>query len=162
MKYVLGLLICVASTITYGQHVIEMNEDAIDMKILTWHYDRYQGSTSANWFVKAQDGIGYVHVEFSHNNSNFEAIYNEEGQILAEKEFIAEDKIPQPVIQLLDYRIVKYKIDSFSKESEFESRQPSLINYRVQAKVKSGGVVVFWFDQDFNLIPENRDEIAIR
>ena len=51
-------------SVVLAQHIIEMNEDDIDMTILTWHYSKYEKSTDTKWFVRAEEGTGYFHCRF--------------------------------------------------------------------------------------------------
>jgi hypothetical protein len=139
-----------------------MEEADIDMTVLTWHYRTYEKSQKAIWFVKALDGIAYYHVAFEFKGDKYEVIYDEKGFIMSETKYVDERRLPEPILKVLDYRVVKYKIDKFTKESEFENRKLSRIDYRVEVRTKTGGLIIMWFDQDFQLIPENRDDIVIR
>ncbi len=145
-----------------GQHVIVLNESDVDMKILTWHYNRYEGAQEGSWAVIADEGEGLYKVNFNYKGDQVETLYNDQGVIQSESRIWELDNIPKAVTDLLDYRIVKYKLVSFLQETTFEAKKPKDIFYRVEAKTKSGGVVIYWFDADFNLLPEKKDNLAVR
>ncbi|MDH5608882.1 MAG: hypothetical protein OEY56_05340 [Cyclobacteriaceae bacterium] len=146
----------------FSQHTIELNESDVDMKVLTWHYDKYKNSQEVVWSLEAHEGVGTFIARFIYENGQYEVDYDEKGNILKEIIFYTEDKVPTEVIQILDYRVVKYKIDSFHKETTFENKAPKEVYFRVEARAKTGGEVVYWFDQDFNILPKKRDEVASR
>ncbi len=145
----------------FPQSVIALDEGDVDLKVITWHYNRYEKSTNASWSVIAHEGIGYFKVSFDYQGNSYEAVYDDKGTILLEREFVTEEKVPKPVIDLLDYRLVKYKIATFRGETYFEGKKPKEIFYRVEVNVKTGGTVIYWFDQDYNLLPDKKDEASI-
>lgn len=152
------------STFCMAQQVIEMNEEDVDLKVQTWHYTRYEKSKEVKWILKVKDGEGVYEADFLFEGDRVVAAYTTDGFILWEQVYFAEKNIPQSVIQLLDYRIVKYRVGSFVKYTEFdEVRKPINEEYKVTAFTKTGGEVVYWFDKDLNLIPEKKiNEVAKR
>lgn len=148
------LFLCASIHLSYSQQSIVMNENDIDMKIQTWHYQYYSNSKILKWTLIPKDGIAYYKAEFTWNEGSFESYYNEKAEILFEKQNVPITSVPEPVIALLDYRIVKYKISSFIKETQFENRKPVITTYMVDARTKTGGQVLYWFDANFSLIPE--------
>ncbi|MFT4736600.1 MAG: hypothetical protein ACI8QD_000021 [Cyclobacteriaceae bacterium] len=161
----LSLLITVfACGAVYAQQAIPMTENDIDMKIQTWHYSRYEKSKEAQWTLFAQDGVGTYEVQFVYGGNKVIAAYSEDGYILWEKSYISEKNIPVQVTDLLDYRIVKYKIDNFTKHTEFdEVRKEIGSDYQVLASTKTGGLIEYWFNSEFELMPEKKgDEVAKR
>ena len=95
----------------FSQQVIDMNESDVEMKVQTWHYNRYEKSKEVSWKLIVEDGEGVYHADFIYQGDTYTAAYTTDGSILWEKAFISEKNIPQKVIDLLDYRIVKYKIE---------------------------------------------------
>jgi hypothetical protein len=165
MKPVLLLLASLSfSGICYGQQIIEMIEEDVDLKVQTWHYSRYEKSKEVSWILKVKDGEGVYEAEFLFDGNRVKAAYTDDGFILWEEVYFEEKNIPEIVTGLLDYRIVKYKIDRFVKFTEFdETRKPITEEYQVVAFTKTGGEVVYWFDKDINLIPEKKiSEVAKR
>ncbi len=162
LKYSLTLTFALMVVLASAQQEIPLEESDVDMTILTWHYRTYEKSKDVKWKVIAVEGVGYFDAQFTYQGENYEATYDEEGFILSETKFYGPDNTPQPVLDVLDYRIVKYKVESFIHKVEFESRKPVKTEYRVQAVTKTGGQVIYWFDKDFNLLPEKRDEVASR
>ncbi len=139
-----------------------MNEEDVEMSILTWHYDRYEKSKNPQWSVIAKDGVGTYFVQFEYKGKFYQAEYDDTGQILVERMQYNPSEIPQPVIEILDYRVVKYKVESFIRQTSFESKKPSEVEYFVMAITKSGGKVIFWFDEGFSVLPDRRDELAFK
>jgi hypothetical protein len=140
-----------------GQTQISLNENDVDLEIQTWHYDRYPKSKNVQWSVLAKDGVGYFNAEFSFQGDNYIAKYDDDGSILLEKIFIQEASVPQEVIKLLDYRIVKYKLEEFMKYTTFDQRKEDEVFHRVQARTKTGGLVVFWLDSNYKVLPDKKD-----
>jgi hypothetical protein len=158
MKSALLLLATMCGIVTaHAQQIIEMEESDVEMKVQTWHYSQYPKSKEVTWILKVKDGEGVYEASFVFNGDEVLTAYTDDGFILWEEVSIAEKNIPDIVIGLLDYRIVKYKIDSFIKHTTFdEVRKPIEEEYKIVAYTKTGGEVVYWFDQDFNLIPEKK------
>lgn len=147
----------------YSQQVIALDEGDVDITVLTWHYSHYEKSTDVQWTVVAHNGVGHYVAKFSYQEERYEASYDENGNIMSEKKFYNVERIPTPVVDLLDYRIVKYKVEEFTKEAAFENKKEVSASYRVSARTKTGGQVLYWFDQDMNLLPEKkRNELATR
>lgn len=148
----------------FCQQVIEMNEADVDLTVQTWHYNRYEKSKEVTWKLIVKDGEGVYEASFQYQGDSYTAAYTTDGFILWEKAFMIEKNIPQKVIDLLNYRIVKYKIEYFTKYSEFdEMRKVISTEYNVLARTKTGGAVEYWFDQNFDLIPEKKpSEVARR
>ena len=153
MKFFVAFLFCLFFIQSMAQQSIVMNEEDIDIKIQTWHYQYYNNSKISKWTLLPKDGQAYYKAEFTWNNSSFESYYNENADVLFERE-ISTTNIPEPVTTLLDYRIVKYKISQFTKETLFKERQPVITRYKVDARTKTGGQVLYWFDGNFSIIPE--------
>lgn len=147
-----------------AQQIIEMVEDDVEMKVQTWHYTKYEKSKEVKWILKVKDGEGIYEADFLFEGDRIVAAYSTDGLILWEQAYISEKNIPLVVTDLLDYRIVKYRIDSFTKYTTFdEVRKPISEEYKVVAYTKTGGEVIYWFDKDLNLIPGKKaDEVAIR
>ena len=157
--FIIVLLAMLLSSGGLAQQVIEMNEDDVAMKVQTWHYSRYENSNNANWLLKVKDGEGIYEVTFTFEGNDVLAAYTEEGMILWEQVNVAQENIPLVVTDLLDYQIVKYRIDSFVKFTTFDQlRKPVSESYKVVAFTKTGGKVVYWFDNDLNIIPGKRDD----
>lgn len=159
-RILLSLAFFLAYSVSVAQDIIPLDESDVDIKVLTWHYNRYENAPPGEWEVVAKDGEGYFRIKFKFQGDELTSIYDDQGFILGESKYYDLEKVPQPVIDLLDYRIVKYKIDSFYQETSFETRNPTKINYRVEARTKTGGVIIYWFDEDFNILPERKDELA--
>ena len=140
---------------SFSQQVIEMNESDIELKVQTWHYNRYEKSKEVTWKLIVEDGEGVYEASFLYQGDSYTAAYTTDGFILWEKAFYSEKNIPKKVTDLLDYRIVKYKIDYFSKYGTFDkARQMADVKYNVLALTKTGGKVELWFDENFDLVPE--------
>jgi hypothetical protein len=153
------LFLYAGSHLSFSQQSIVMNENDVDMKIQTWHYQYYANSKIIKWTLIPKDGNAYYKAEFTWNEGSFESYYNEKADILFEKQNIPITSVPEPVIALLDYRIVKYKISTFTKETQFENRKPVNINYMVDARTKTGGQVMYWFDANFSIVPEVKNNL---
>jgi hypothetical protein len=164
MKTLLLLIPFTFPFFAFSQQVINMNETDVEMKVQTWHYSRYEKSKEVSWKLIVEEGDGIYEASFIYQGDSYTAAYNTDGFILWEKAFISEKNIPQKVIDLLDYRIVKYKIEYFTKYAEFdETRKVSDIQYSVLAVTKTGGQVELWFDENFELVPEKKpSEVARR
>lgn len=144
----------------HAQDVIEMDENDIDLKILTWHYNRYDNAPTGSWKIIAHEGEAIYKVNFEFKGDIIETIYDDAGNIMSENKYWDIEKVPQPVTDLLDYRIVKYKLVSFLQETEFEKKKPTLTTYRVEVHTKTGGKVVYWFDDGYKVLPEKKDNLA--
>ena len=136
----------------------------VELKVQTWHYNRYEKSKEVTWKLIVEDGEGVYEASFVYQGDSYTAAYTTNGFILWEKAFFNEKNIPQKVTDLLDYRIVKYKIEYFSKYATFdETRKITDVQYNVLAITKTGGEVELWFDENFELVPEKKlSEVARR
>ena len=148
----------------FSQQVIEMEENDVDLKVQTWHYSKYEKSKEVTWKLLVEDGEGIYEASFIYKGDNYTSAYTTDGFILWEKAFINEKNIPEKVTDLLDYRVVKYKIEYFTKYAEFdETRKITDIQYSVLARTKTGGAVEYWFNENFELEPEKKSpEVAKR
>lgn len=127
------------------------------MQVLTKHYTRYENSKEVEWSVEVHEGQGIFHNKFLFQGKNYEAQYDDNAILIREKLYYGENEVPKPITDLLDYRIVKYKIDSFFRLTHFNPQLDDVIEYRVEAKTKTGASVVYWFDNEFNLLPDKED-----
>lgn len=164
MKTLFIFLAVAIPLVSFSQQVIDMDETDVELKVQTWHYNKYEKSKEVTWKLIVEDGEGTYEASFIYQGDSYTAAYTTNGFILWEKAFITEKNIPQKVIDLLDYRIVKYKIEYFSKYAEFdEARNITDVQYNVLAVTKTGGQVDLWFDEKFELIPEKKlSEVARR
>jgi hypothetical protein len=158
----IGLIAFIFSS--YGQQIIEMEEGDVEMKVLTWHYDKYQKSKDVTWSLIVENGEGYYEADFDYEGNEYKSAYSTDGFILWEKAFFSEKNVPAKVTEVLDYRVVKYKIEYFTKYVEFDEMKKAInTQYNVLAITKTGGQVEYWFDESFNLIPEKKsNEVARR
>lgn len=162
MKKITCTFIGIVFSLSSFSQLTYITEQQVSYDILHWHYDRYNNSETSEWYKYSIDGDEYYGVKFSHEGTPYQSIYNSEGMIISEKRIMDEKELPDEITDVLDYRLVKYKVKEFVIETEFENRQEKNKHYKVDARTKTGGQVILWFDSQMNVVPERNNQLAIR
>jgi hypothetical protein len=131
-------------------------------EILHWHYDKYNNSETSEWYKFLDGDREFYGVKFEHEGTSYESIYDENGSIISEKQVLNPKELPTRILEVLDYRIVKYKVKEYVLETEFVNKKEASKLYMVDARTKTGGQVILWFDGQLNILSGKRDPLAIR
>lgn len=147
MKLLILTIACLLVTGLRAQE-ISVSEDEISFEILKWHYSNYPKNEANVWKVLKVDGTDFYRVNFKFEDRNYQAEYNENGDLTHEV-IDMEDEVPVSITSELEV-YEKYKIDTFQKISNMKEAR---VVYKLEVKVKSEGRKVHWYDENYIEMP---------
>lgn len=158
-KVLLVTMLLSLAIVSWGQ-VSYLQENEIEFDILHWHYDKYNNAESDQWYKTVVDGKTYFGVSFVYEDQQYKTLYDDKGRIISEKKIMSTKDLPVEIKKVLDYRIVKYKVKDYVIETLFEYKNPIETHHRVDARTKTGGQVLLWFNEDYDVISNKKELIA--